>query len=113
MRKLLLFTLLVGCGLYTGSEGVVYNPDTMTGFRTAEFDKAIEEARRDAYEAGKSNQRIPDTDILPDNSTTLVTGSEIAEYGGGMVANVLPYGGAIQLVLSTIFGLLRRRRKQA
>ena len=109
--SLLAVVFLSGCGIYTGTEGIKYQPDTLISFITPAVQDQIEANRKESYEAGLAKATIPDPVEIDDGSVTIVTGEEVMEAGGSALASVVPFGGAIGLIITLIVGGITRRKK--
>ncbi len=107
-----IFLFICGCGWYVGTEGVIYQPDDLTGFRTPAVDAQIEKDRQQAYEDGKAERELSEASELDDGSVTVATGDQIMEAGGSTLANLLPYGGAASGLLLIIIGIFKRKKNK-
>lgn len=87
----------VACGGYVGTEGVYWNPDTMTGFRTLEFDAEIEER----LAAAGDNEELPEP-----SGVQIATGDQVAELAIDPLKSVVPGMGFLVFII----GLFKRNR---
>lgn len=111
MKYLLLIMLLfaVGCGTYIGGDaGIVYNPDTFTGFRTPEYDIGVKGMKEKIEKMG---MKAP---VLPDNAVTIIGREELNQATGGLLKAVAPFAplGSGFILLMISYFITRRKKEE-